>query len=1183
MKKRLLYIWVFCSSMGLQAQDIITYNTAQPAGTKEACKGFSLKPGFSFKAATGSSMALRINTAACSAQSSSTNISANQNYVVTLTPLGQTKSVTFSDKAITVDRSIEGDVDVLTQIQYFDGLGRPVQTINLGATPSKKDMLHLQEYDAFGRESRTWLPLNSSVSTGEYRNPADIITRANTEYKDSRAFSEPKYEASPLNRIVKQYGPGDAWKNNPVTIGYLTNNSTYPCVMYTVGGTKDAPTLIKGSNYPDGQLYVTQMGDEAGNISYEFKDKLGQVVLTRQMEGTEKYDTYYVYDDFGNLTFVLPPVAATAADLNLYGYQYIYDGRNRCTQKKLPGAEWIYYVYDKADRLIFTQDGEQRTKGEWLFSLPDALGRARLSGICTKMKIGTATTETAITIGSLDNIVVNATWAKATNTFKGYTISGATPSTFSVLTANYYDSYEFMGLNGIPAITDTHFKPETIAGYGVQYTGGHKGLLTGSWTALLDGSASGIYSVMYYDYKGQVIQTKSNNHLPGGIEKEYIAYTFAGSPTQKMHVHMASGKTTQTELYMYAYDHAGRLTSTKHKLNTGSEVLLAQNTYDELGRLNTTTANNQPNLKNTYAYNIRSWTNSITNNHFIEKLTYNLNGNIATQNWLQDGKNRTYTFAYDNLSRMKSATYSNTAVPKEKFAENLTYDKMGNITSIKRDGLTGQDTYGVIDDLTFGYTGNQLLYIADTGASVSLSASADFKEYSKVTTAEYTFNRNGAMTKDLNKGIVSREGTNLRDGISYNALNLPVEMVINNDEVKAKNYYTYTATGTKLKVIRRYDPKGFATPLLGTTPEKDGLNPKNTTDYVGNKIYEDGVLKMILTDNGYIEGNSYYFYIKDHLGNNRVVANASAGAIQSNQFYPFGMAFAEGTTTEQGKQPYKYNGKELDQIHGLNLYDYSARYYDPAYSRFTTVDPLAEKYYSISPYVYAANNPMKFIDPTGMAYRYVYANEEEGEKGGYYVNDDGERAEWEEVQKWLTATDNITDQNDNWGDLSLYVYGNLQYVTDNLSAAQFSGASLGHSWIKLNGNNGSVTTFGTFKKGIVADGLNQGKTFQVNYEKELAYKYEGNPEAFTYMSMPITNKQRLLIDMFNLNKDNKGNSISTDNTKWGNFQNCTDYAVSLWNTITGNDLYPSSWVRYPTTLYKDISSRIPVFLPTKKK
>ncbi len=322
----------------------------------------------------------------------------------------------------------------------------------------------------------------------------------------------------------------------------------------------------------------------------------------------------------------------------------------------------------------------------------------------------------------------------------------------------YYDTYTYQTLAGIK---DKGLGYTAQPSYGTQYANS-KGLLTGSMTALLDGSNKFLYTAMYYDYKGNVIQSKSTNHLDG-VESEYIAYTFAGSPTQKLHVHT---ETTQTELYTYAYDHTGRLTSTKHKLNTGSEVLLAQNTYDELGRLSTSTANNQPNLKNTYAYNIRSWTNKITNTHFVENLTYNLNGNIATQNWLQARKNRTYTFAYDNLARMKSVTYTNAAFPSEKFAENLTYDKMGNITSIKREGLTGLDTYGAIDDLTFGYTDNLLLYIADTGASVSLSAAADFKEYSKITTAEYAFNRNGAMTKDLNKGIVSREGTNLRDGIS---------------------------------------------------------------------------------------------------------------------------------------------------------------------------------------------------------------------------------------------------------------------------------------------------------------------------------------------------------------------------------------------------------------------------------
>jgi RHS repeat-associated protein len=77
------------------------------------------------------------------------------------------------------------------------------------------------------------------------------------------------------------------------------------------------------------------------------------------------------------------------------------------------------------------------------------------------------------------------------------------------------------------------------------------------------------------------------------------------------------------------------------------------------------------------------------------------------------------------------------------------------------------------------------------------------------------------------------------------------------------------------------------------------------------------------------------------------------------------MAFAENTVAEQGKQPYKYNNKELDQMHGLNWYDYSARFYEPSLGRFTTMDPLAEKYYGWSPYAYVMNNPMKYVDIKG--------------------------------------------------------------------------------------------------------------------------------------------------------------------------------------------------------------------------
>ncbi|PXV59424.1 RHS repeat-associated protein [Dysgonomonas alginatilytica] len=965
MRKKLLYILALCSSLSVYSQkDIIEYKSAPPTSINEACKGFILQPDFSFKATSTSSMTFRVNTAACSVAETKTNISADQNYIVTLTPLGQTQSVSYKDKTITVDRTIEGDVDVLTQIQYFDGLGRPVQTIELGATPGKKDMLHLQEYDAFGRQSKTWLPLNSGVNTGEYRNPAAIINRSNTEYEDSRAFSEPEYEASPLNRVLKQYGPGDKWTKNPVTIEYLTNTSSgdLACVNYISGDNRNAVEISKSGNYANAQLYVTKMTDEDGNISYEFKDKLGQVILTRQMNGSA-HDTYYVYDSFGNLKAVFPPMASDAINakeseliagssvrVNL-AYLYQYDARNRCIAKKLPGADWIHYVYDKADRLIFTQDGEQRLKGEWLFTIPDVFGRIVLTGTCKTVNNATITT------GRFDSNLIKAEYS-ASGTYNGYNLkvdNTALPlGTFTVLTANYYDNYDYLSLTDIK---DKALGYTTQSGYGTKYDNS-KGLLTGSMTALLDGSSSPkyLYTAVYYDYKGNVIQSKSTNHQDG-LESEYIAYTFAGSPTKKMHVHSTKVNnvtTQQTELYTYAYDHAGRLTTTKHKLNTGAEIVLAQNTYNELGQLQATTANNQANLKTSYTYNIRSWTNNITNPHFVENLTYTYNGNISTQEWKQAYKTRKYTFAYDKLSRIEEAKYTGDG----NLSTSYTYDKMGNITSLTRYGVTADGVNDqIIDKLTLNYdgTGNQLKYITDAGPNVNLSTSADFKDYSKVTTAEYAFNLNGAMTKDLNKGI---------QGIAYNSLNLPRELVISHATARAKNYYTYTATGVKLQVKHLNDPTLKEQPVLGSTGT-DGKMKGPTTDYLGNKIYEDGVLKMILTDNGYIESGIYYFYIKDHLGNNRIVANASGASVQSTQYYPFGMAFADGNKAELDKQPFKYNGKELDRNHELNWYDYSARFVDNAIGRTPTQDPLSEKFYNWSPYVYCYNNPMKFIDPDG--------------------------------------------------------------------------------------------------------------------------------------------------------------------------------------------------------------------------
>ncbi len=210
--------------------------------------------------------------------------------------------------------------------------------------------------------------------------------------------------------------------------------------------------------------------------------------------------------------------------------------------------------------------------------------------------------------------------------------------------------------------------------------------------------------------------------------------------------------------------------------------------------------------------------------------------------------------------------------------------------------------------------------------------SFEFKDSMKQAN-EYTYDANGNLTKDLNKNIT---------GISYNCLNLPNTVTFSDGSTIT---YIYGADGTKLRTVHK----------IGSTT--------TTTDYCGNVIYENGVQKLLLTEEGYVtlSDSKYHYYLKDHQGNNRVVISQSGTVEETNHYYPFGGAFASTSNV----QPYKYNGKELDSKKGLNWYDYGARHYDAALGRFTTNDRFAEKYYSMSPYQYGANNPVNNIDVNG--------------------------------------------------------------------------------------------------------------------------------------------------------------------------------------------------------------------------
>ena len=292
--------------------------------------------------------------------------SANQNYILTRTYTSA--SAYFED------------------IQYYDGLGRPIETVQKQFTPGGKDLVSRIQYDRFGRDSLHWLPAPNTKSDGTYNGSSASY------YGDSYPYSETVYEPSPLNRVQNQYGPGANWRsgNHKVTTEYLTNKTTETNLncSYYYANPNDGNNFYKNGDYATGQLYVTKTTDEDGNISYEFIDKLGRVVLQRRMsENNVKYDTNYIYDDFGNLKFILPPVVSDAltanqsysfwntynnVNLGNYVYNFVYDERNRKAGQVIPGRDVENFIYDTADRLVMHQTAAIQIPGGdgsrgWLF------------------------------------------------------------------------------------------------------------------------------------------------------------------------------------------------------------------------------------------------------------------------------------------------------------------------------------------------------------------------------------------------------------------------------------------------------------------------------------------------------------------------------------------------------------------------------------------------------------------------------------------------------------------------------------------------------------------------------------------------------------------------------------------------------------------------------------------------
>jgi len=840
--------------------------------------------------------------------------------------------------------------------QYLDGLGRPLQTVIKQGSPLVKDMVSPVVYDAYGRQVYKYLPYASTTDNGNFKlNPfGEQASFMSSQYSgESIYYNETQFEASPLNRVLKTLAAGNSWggSNRGISMEYRLNNTDDAVRIWDITNNgltfsnNDLWTNIPttAGTYGSGQLYETHTIDEAGNKVAEYKDKEGKMILKKvQIDGSPSEShggwlcTYYVYDDFGMLRYVIQPeavayMAANGWSLNAeaiheQSFRYEYDAQNRMIAKKVPGAGWVYMVYDKRDRLAYTQDGNMRSQNQWLATLYDAQNRPTTTGMITYSGTRTdlqslldsrfaAAQSTVVTVSfsapdilyvdkhisgqtayrAVTEIQFTEGFDSGTEGFETY-IGPYVQSTstvllnydpfpsganFTALTYTYYDDYAFTSKSyntsyhgQIDAGGNAY--AETLPSTASTLT---RGQVTGSKVRVLKNPADlsqgdWLEAVNFYDDKARVIQSQSLNHK-SGTDITTMRYDFTGKliTSYEVHNNAAAGQTVRTKTNML-YDHAGRLLDVKKTLNDDGNTTryLARNSYDELGQLKEKQLGQQYGVSTAmelqaYEYNIRGWLQGMNKGYSNE-----------SNNTPWFGMELNYDYGFDNnqYNGNIAGVQWRSKGDGERRAFGYGYDKANRIlfgdfnqysssSWNKSASLNFSMQMGDGSSHSSAYDANgNIKSMLQYGVKAGGSIVIDNLSYSYHTQSNKLAHVSDAVSGDQKLGDFTNKNTGT-DDYSYDVNgNLTTDK---NKDISSITYnhlnLPYLVTVNGKGTIRyTYDATGNK--LEKETIETSPTSKSTKTSYLGGYVYESNVLQFFGHEEGRVRKKTDGSYVYDY-------------------------------------------------------------------------------------------------------------------------------------------------------------------------------------------------------------------------------------------------------------------------------------------------------------------------------